>query len=135
MTRVEAQAATRSENAAHLTKLLKEIPGVSPQRLHFGCTRNAWHLYMFRYEGKLPRDKFVAALRAEGVPCSSGYVPLNREPFLGKDQAESCPANDRLCSQAIWFTQTMLLDTKQGMDQIAQAIRKIEGSADKISRA
>jgi dTDP-4-amino-4,6-dideoxygalactose transaminase len=135
MTRVEAQAATRSENAAHLTKLLKEIPGVSPQRLHFGCTRNAWHLYMFRYEGKLPRDKFVSALRAEGVPCSTGYVPLNREPFLGKEQTESCPVNDRLCSQAVWFTQTMLLDTKQGMDQIAQAIRKIEGSADKISRA
>ena len=57
------------------------------------------------------------------------------EPFLGKEQTESCPVNDRLCSQAVWFTQTMLLDTKQGMDQIAQAIRKIEGSADKISRA
>lgn len=133
MARVEEQAKLRTANADHLTRMLKEIPTIRPQRLYEGCTRNAWHLYMFRYQGQLAREKFLAALRAEGVPCSSGYSPLNREPFIGGGQAEACPANDRLCREAVWLTQTMLLDTKRGMDQIAEAIRKVEKGADAVS--
>lgn len=56
-----------------------------------GCTRNAYHPYMFRYDPNafagLPRAVFLEALAAEGVPASAGYSPLNREPFL--DQARS----------------------------------------------
>ena len=50
MTRIEAQAKTRTENARYLKSLLKEIPGIAPARMYDGCTRNAYHLYMFRYD-------------------------------------------------------------------------------------
>ena len=54
--------------------------------MYDGCTRNAYHLYMFRYDKEkfagLPRAKFLKALAAEGIPCSGGYSPLNKEPFL-----------------------------------------------------
>ena len=54
--------------------------------MYEGCTRNAYHLYMFCYKseafGGLPRAKFLHALDAEGIPCSPGYSPLNKEPFL-----------------------------------------------------
>lgn len=126
MTRVEEQARLRSANANFLTSMLKEIPGVTPQKLYSGCTRNAWHLYMFRYKGALPRDRFIEALRAEGVPCSSGYSPM---------AAETCPVNKKLCGEAVWFTQTMLLDTRTGMEQIAEAIAKIERNASTIRSA
>ena len=124
MTRIESQARLRDENATHLTKLLGEVPGIHPQRLTPGCTRNAWHLYMFRYKGKLTRDQFVAALKAEGVPCSSGYRPWS---------PETCPVNAQLCHEAVWLTQTMLLDSREGMEQIAQAVRKIEAGAASIA--
>jgi hypothetical protein len=66
--------------------MLKEIPGITPAKLYEGCTRNAYHLYMFRYKseplGGLPRAKFLSALDAEGIPCSAGYSPLNKESFL-----------------------------------------------------
>jgi len=39
LTRLEEQAKTRDENAAYLTKLLGEIPGVPPARLHDGARR------------------------------------------------------------------------------------------------
>ena len=36
------------------------------------CTRNAYHLYMFRYDparfAGLPREIFLKALAAEGIP-------------------------------------------------------------------
>jgi perosamine synthetase len=157
MTRLEAQARTRDENAAHLTSLLKVIPGIAPARMYEGCTRNAYHLYMFRYDAAafsgLPRAAFLKALAAEGVPASSGYSPLNKEPFLDdalgtrgfqaiyskprldqwRDQ-NRCPQNDRLCSEAIWMGQTMLLGPRRDMEDIAEAIRKVQAHAAQLAR-
>ena len=85
MTRLERQASLRKENGQYLTSLLKEIPGIVPAKMYEGCTRNAYHLYMMRYDkaqfANAPRSKFLKALRAEGIPASGGYTPLNREPF------------------------------------------------------
>src|SRR5690349_6763695 len=52
MTRIEEQAKTRTENALYLTSMLKEIPGIAPAQMYPGCTRNAYHLYMFRYDAQ-----------------------------------------------------------------------------------
>jgi dTDP-4-amino-4,6-dideoxygalactose transaminase len=158
MTRVEAQARTRTANASYLTSMLKEIPGIAPERMYEGCTRNAYHLYMFRYDkgrfAGLPRAAFLKALAAEGVPVSGGYSPLNTQPFLkealqsrgyqriysGKEIAafearNRCPENDRLCEEAVWFVQTMLLASRESMDRIAAAIRKIQLHADALAKA
>jgi dTDP-4-amino-4,6-dideoxygalactose transaminase len=150
--RVEEQSRTRERNAAYLTGQLAEIPGIRPARMYEGATRNAYHLYMLRYEktqfADLPRAQFIKALRAEGVPCSGGYTPLNKEPFLRHSfdsrayraiypdrqlaewvERNQCPANDKLCEEAIWFTQTMLLGPREDMDSIAEAVRKIQRQA------
>lgn len=152
MTRIEEQARTREQNAAYLTSLLQDIPGIRPARPAQGSTRNAWHLYMLRYEAAgfegIPRKMFLKALAAEGIPCSSGYTPLNKEPFLERilvsrhyrkiygdarlktwREKNQCPGNDKLCEQAVWFTQTMLLGPRGDMDQIAAAIAKIQRNA------
>src|SRR5262249_16742637 len=52
MTRVEAQSKVREQNAQYLTKMLSEIPGIAPAKMLEGCTRNAYHLYMFRYDSR-----------------------------------------------------------------------------------
>lgn len=143
MTRIEQQSKKRETNAAYLSSLLRKIPGIQPARMYSGCTRNAWHLYMFRYlpeAGGVPRERFLKAMAARGVPCSSGYGPLNKEPFLERivtsrryvkiygekrirewREQNTCPANDRLCGEAVWLTQTMLLGSKQDMERIAEA--------------
>ena len=80
--RVEQQSHAREQNAAYLTKQLAEVPGIRPARMYDGATRNAYHLYMFRYDttqfANLPRAQFLKALHAEGVPGSGGYTPLNK---------------------------------------------------------
>jgi dTDP-4-amino-4,6-dideoxygalactose transaminase len=152
MAGVEERAKTRAENGRYLSSLLREIPGVLPARLYEGCTRSAFHLYMFRYQpeqfANLPRNKFVHALRAEGIPCSTGYGPLNQDGFIrdalnsrpyvkvyGKTaidkwaERNECPENDKLCGEALWFMQNMLLGPRSDMDEIAEAIRKIQAHA------
>ena len=158
MTRLARQASTREKNAEYLTKQLKEIPGIAPAEAYEGCTRNAYHLYMFRYDAArfagLPRAKFLRALAAEGIPASGGYSPLNKEPVLTNTLASRgygriydaktlkawhdrnhCPANDRLCSEAVWFTQTMLLGPRSDMDAIVAAVRKIQSHSAELARA
>jgi dTDP-4-amino-4,6-dideoxygalactose transaminase len=111
---------------------------------------------MFRYRkehfANLPRADFLKALRAEGVPASGGYAPLNREPFLKQtfnsrgyqaiyakeriarwEERNQCPANDRLCEEAVWFTQNMLLGGRREMEQIAEAVRKIQIHAGELA--
>lgn len=158
MTRLEEQSRRREQNAQYLTSLLKEIPGLAPARMYDGCTRNAYHLYMFRYDkaqfGGLERSVFLKALSAEGIPASPGYGPLNKEPFL-KNTLESrgyqrlfpardiarwqertqCPENDKLCQEAVWLTQNMLIGERSDMDQVADAIRKIRAHASDLKRA
>jgi dTDP-4-amino-4,6-dideoxygalactose transaminase len=158
LTRLEAQSRVRTENAESLTKQLKEIPGISPARMYDGCTRNAYHLYMFHYDSAhfagLPRSRFLKALNAEGVPALGGYTPLNKEPFLKEalgsrafkaiyaqkelneyEERNHCPENDKLCERAVWFTQTMFLGSRTDMDQIADAIRKIQKQAGTLVRS
>lgn len=158
MTRTEAQSKIREQNAQYLTKQLGEIPGITPEKMYEGCTRNAYHLYMFRYSpeafGGMPRAKFIEAMGAEGIPCMSGYGPLNKEKFLslafesrgfkaiypkelleGWAERNECPANDQLCQEAVWFTQTMLLGPREDMDQIAAAVRKIHAHSGALARA
>ena len=157
MARLEEQSKRRDQNAAYLTGLLNEIPGFRPARLHAGCTRNAYHIYMSRYDAAafsgLPRAQFLKALRAEGIPVSPGYSPLNREPFLERTFASRgyariytkedlagwrarnhCPENDRLCGEAVWMGQTTLLGSRTDMEQIAEAVRKVQAHAGRLAR-
>ncbi|MFM8394279.1 MAG: DegT/DnrJ/EryC1/StrS family aminotransferase, partial [Acidobacteriota bacterium] len=122
-----------------------------------GVTRNAYHLYMFRYDpaafSGLSRARFLQALKAEGIPCGGGYSPLYREPFLENNlnsraykyiytakqlddyrQRLNCPENDRLCAEAVWFTQTMFLGGREDMDQIATAISKIQKQSGELGK-
>lgn len=152
LTRLEEQMKTREQNAAYLRTLLKDIPGILPARMYDGCTRNAYHLFMYRYQkahfAGMPRKRFLEALKAEGVDCNAGYGRLNKEAFIKQslatrswqrlypaetlakwEERTECPANDQLSEEAAWFTQNTLLGTREDMDQIAEAIRKIQKHA------
>ena len=147
MERLETQARRREQNAAYLTRLLDDIPGVTPARMYSGCTRNAYHLYMFRYDptqfAGLTRKRFIAAMKAEGIPLSSGYTPLNLEPFVEQTlrsrafraiysdkeiadwrERNRCPRNDRLCEEALWMGQPQLLGERWHLEQVVEAIEK-----------
>lgn len=151
-TRLEEQAKTRDANAAHLSEMLSQIPGIAPARLVPGCTRSGWHLYMFRYDAQhfagLPRARFLQELAKAGVGASGGYTSLNTsdhvraladnprykrvygEAALSRWlEANQCPVNDKLCREAVWFSQTTLLGERANMDRIAQTIADIQKRA------
>lgn len=158
--RLEEQTNTRNENAAYLRSKIKDLPGIIPYTLSPNVTKAAFHLFPFRYNQAafkgLPRAAFIKALTAEGVPVSSGYTPLNKMPYLENAfqsknyrkmypaaaldikkymQQNDCPANDKLCNEeAVWLFQSMLLGSKEDMDDIAAGIEKVYSNAEAIKK-
>ena len=153
---IAGQADTRNENALYLSSLLREIPGVYPQRIYDGG-RSAWHLYMFRIveeEFGLSRDELIQALQAEGVPCYAGYQSCDWTGYVRRsldtragrrvyskerldewEEATSLPNFHRLTKEAVWFFQYQLLAPKENMDAIADAVRRIRKRAPEIKKA
>lgn len=157
--RLDEQTTIRENNAAYLKSKIENIPGIVPYKTYDSATRISFHLFSFRYKKEffqgLSRNAFMQALRAEGVPCSGGYTPLNKQEFLKeafasknykrmyhKDMLDynkymaqnQCPENDLLCTEAVWFTQNLLLGSKEDMDSIASAITKIHANAAEVKK-
>ena len=148
MERIKKDADVRLENAKYLDKRLSEIPGIIPYKLVTEDARSAYHLYPFRFIskefGNVKRDKFVEALRAEGIPCSDGYGKQNHDGLIEEAlssrgykrlfsekrlkqwrEENILPGNDQLVEEAVTFYQSILLGTKSDMDDIVNAITKI----------
>ena len=155
MTRFQEQDKKRTENAYYLNSLLKDVEGIYPAKPYSGTTNISYHLYMFRYDkthfAGLSRAKFMEALRAEGVDTSTGYGRLDSDPYVAalvknpyylkiygekamKQWLEriKCPQNVKLSEQALWISQNVLLGSKQDMDKIAEAIKKIQKHANEL---
>jgi perosamine synthetase len=147
----------RRENANYLTANLKEISGVSPARLPEN-SRAVWHLYPLRYDAEqfngLPRDAFSAALRAEGVPCSGVYHEQYYDGLLDeainsrgyrrifsaqrlkayRDSFQALTGNRQVCSTTVALPQNLLLSNRREMDQIIDAIRKIQAHSEALAK-
>ncbi len=150
--------ARRRENAARLSASLKEIPGILPARLPRD-SQAVWHLYPFRYDAdkfqRLPRDKFIRAMRAEGIPCSTGYREqyfdglmnetiasrgfkrLFSEPRLKayRDSFKELKGNREVCATTVAVTQNLLLAEPTDIDHIGEAIRKIQAHGAELAKA
>jgi len=143
----EAQARLREENGLYLSERLAEIGGLEPLRRDARVTQHGYHLFISRYDPAAfhgaPRESFLKALRAEGIPCAPGYKPLygmnaihdgiaRLRRFSGgaAEEPPDCPVTERAChSEGVWFAQTLLLGTRQDMDDIAEAVIKIKTHA------
>ncbi len=149
MGRARKDADKRLENALYLDEKLREIPGIVPYQLEEGATRSAYHLYPFRYKKEyfdgLTRERFMAALRAEGIPCMAGYGPQYFDGLIEeaissrgykrlfsaerlnryREELHHLPDNDQLAQEAVLFFQSMLLAEKSDMDDIVHAIQKV----------
>ncbi len=133
----------REKNAEYLAKRLEEIEGIEPLK-YPEKARSAYHLFIFKYRkeyfGNLPRERFIEALRAEGIPVSPGYtIPLYRMPAILEYVYASVgklekfykdlylPVTEKACSgEALWLKQTIFLAEKDDMDDIADAILKVQ---------
>jgi len=138
----------RRANADHLSAGLGKIPGITPVRLPEN-SRAVWHLFPWRYDAQqfhgLPREKFIRALQAEGVPCSGGYHEQYYDGLIDEAIAsrgfkrlfnaerlkayrgsfQELKGNRQVCETTVAITQNLLLAERGDLDQIIEAVAKI----------
>jgi len=155
--KLQKETVVRRETADYLTANLPQIPGITPMRLPEN-SRAVWHLYAFRYDAAqfngLSRDKFVEALTAEGVPCSSVYSEQYYDGLLDeaiasrgykrlwsaqrlrayRESFEDLKGNKQVCATAVGITQNMLLADRSDVDHIIAAIRKLRTHSGELAK-
>lgn len=142
------QVARRQRSGELLDELLADIDLVKLPPKDPKITRNAYHLYLFRFNreklGDIPREKILSALRAEGIGCAPGYLPVYTFPCMQGDYIRKClgsdidvnpdaPNTEQLCNETgCWFLQNMMLSDKKTIMDIAAALRKISDNLDEL---
>jgi L-glutamine:2-deoxy-scyllo-inosose/3-amino-2,3-dideoxy-scyllo-inosose aminotransferase len=154
--RLPDQNRTRDENAVYLNSLLSAIPGVYPVRRDKRETKEAYFNFAFRYARSefkgLPAKEFRAALTAElGIEVTASYIPLNKcslyvpltKPASHKLNDEYWTAIDPsrfdlpVCNRihlegSACIHHKILMGTKDDMDLIALAVRKVYDHAEEL---
>jgi dTDP-4-amino-4,6-dideoxygalactose transaminase len=140
--RLEEQISVRERNAALLEEKLKRVQGISTTVRDLRVTRHTHHLFIFMFDEKqfngIGRTRFVEALNAEGIPAVVGYTPLYRQPIF-RDKAVArfikdpegyadlfLPGTEKTVKEAIWLTQNVLLGNEADLEDIVQAIEKVQ---------
>ena len=140
---------TREKNAAYLAGRIKELDFIDALDYDERITTHAYHLFLFRVNEKafekkgITREQFVKALQGEGLVVDVGYMPVYTFPCVssadtnrmidGKVDTTSLPVCEKVCKKlCIWTYQSVLLGTREDMDEIVTALKKVWDCADEV---
>jgi dTDP-4-amino-4,6-dideoxygalactose transaminase len=137
--RLPEQTRLREAHKQRLTDRLDGIDGVATLRQDERMTQRSGYGFYFKYSpeanGGIHRDRFLRALRAEGILCYGDfYSPVYRDPlFAWRDagvdvdySAVRCPVAERVAGEeSIWLPHTVFLGTERDVDDIADAVEKV----------
>jgi len=140
--KLEKQNEERIKLVEYLTDKIHTINGLKHTK--YDHVKHVYYAYSFSFDEKkigISRDRFCEALRAEGIPCSGGYVkPLYLNPlymekrafafkhYLGNVKYEKgiCPIAEQLNEKLLVLIPICRPPaTFEDMDDVFNAIKKI----------
>ena len=150
--KLDAENRTRERNERLLVEELQSIPGIETKPRDDRITARGYCLENFRYDADefdgLPRDRFIEALVAEGIPVSDGYeMPIYRQPAFFRNEIgrllpdgteipdyrnQHLPGVEEVCRTNVSYSHKVLLAEADGVRSIATAIRKIRDNTDEL---
>ncbi|GAI52275.1 unnamed protein product, partial [marine sediment metagenome] len=136
----------KHENGEYLAAELGKVGGVEPLKRDSRITKRGYYFFIIKYNSDefkgLPRDKFIEALNAEGVPSSTAYgVPLYKNPAFKKENLKGIwaqgvgpipdyetlylPVAEEFCThQQVVLPHTVLMADRSGIKMIIDSIAK-----------
>jgi perosamine synthetase len=79
--RLDQLLAKRSRVAAMYGERLATIPGVRPPQVR-PEVRMSWFVYVVTLDQGCDRDRTIAAMEREGVPCRGYFAPVHTQPYI-----------------------------------------------------
>jgi len=148
--RIGGQIKRREGNSVYLNRKLEKV-GLLPLKRDERLTRENGYYYSFKYEkgtfGGAHRDVFVKAMNTEGIPVwGIGFAPLYRDDLFFADpryfnvsydySKVRCPVAERAVQEEIVsLDHSMLLGTREDMDDIVAAATKIAQNANELRKS
>jgi len=148
--RIGGQIKRREANSAYLNRKLEKV-GLLPLKRDGRLTRENGYFYSFKYRKEAfdgaPRGVFVKAMNAEGIPLGGGiFEPLYRDELFFADpryfkvtydySKVRCPVAERVEQEEIVsLGHSVLLGTREDMDDIAEAATKIAQNSKELAKS
>lgn len=149
LSRLEKQVEARHENAEYFTQELQEIEGLSSLKRDPRITRIGYFFLLSKYDASrwndIPRDRFIEALKAEGVQCGTAHNdPQYLNPLFqqiksayltvpGTDYSTvHCPEAERIYETEVVAMPNYTLMTKENVDNVLSAIQKLWDNIDEL---
>lgn len=155
--KLERLVAKRVEVADYLTQHLSRFPWLTPPVVR-EQVRHGYYLYAIRFHASqcgIPRERFTAAVAAEGVPLSVGYVePIYLQPVYQRRIAFGeggfpftypgsrssvnyepgiCPVTERMYGQELITSNLCHANmTRQDMADVVAAFEKVADHMDEL---
>ncbi|MGO9799738.1 MAG: DegT/DnrJ/EryC1/StrS family aminotransferase [Candidatus Binatus sp.] len=156
LARLPEQTERKSRAAARLREGLGAIKGISPVARDPRVTREVIYAFVFLVDESalgVSRNRFVRAMRAEGVPCGVGNDPVYRSALFPRESPAylkacelagasaaritiDCPVAERLFEHAMAAVpHECLLGDDRDVDDIIAAAAKVASRAAELAAA
>jgi dTDP-4-amino-4,6-dideoxygalactose transaminase len=153
LNKFEEQRRAREEAMRHFEEIASDIPGMNVLVPDERLTRRSCYQYIVSFDpeafgGAEGRD-VCDALSAEGIPCWPGFPSitdyelfkpsLSRLPVAVEFAERVDPANmrfpvaDALTRRMVWMEHVAFLDGPKGVEDIADALRKVQANVGELS--
>jgi len=127
--RLDERNTYRRQQVRHLLECLRDVPGLRSFVNHCAESEPAYYKLGLRYDADvfgLSRERFVAALRAEGIALDEGFRALHAGRSASRFRCvESLAESDRAGREAIVLHHPVLLGPLAEVEEVARAVTKI----------
>lgn len=152
MRRLREHVELKHETGEYLASKLRKVGGVEPLKRDDRVTKRGYYFFVIRYDPEefhgLPKEEFIRALNAEGVPAGAGYgMPLYRQPAFKREnlrgvfpegwsipdyESLNLPGAEEYCRREVTLPHQVLLGGKAAADLIVAAIEKIKKNVEEL---
>lgn len=133
--KLDARNTQRAANVRRLTEQLCNVPGLQPFVNHCAA-EPGYYKFGWRFDAEqfgLPRDRVVAALRAEGIAFDEGFRALHvgRSPSRFRAVGELRQA-ERAHHGTLVLHHPVLLGGEAEVEEVTMAVKKVRASRDQL---
>jgi len=125
LVRLDQFIARRARVAQHYGERLAALPGVRPPVVR-PEVRMSWFVYVVTLEEGLDRDRTIAAMEREGVPCRGYFAPVHTQPYIRErlgDLGGSLPRTEAIARRTLALPFHNGLELQE-IDQVLGVLRR-----------
>lgn len=139
LAKLDERNAQRAASLEQIRQTIGELPGLGLFSNAPGENRPSYYKVGFQFDAwrfGLPRERFVAALRAEGMAFDEGFAAahVGRSPGRFRSPGE-LPEASRAHHGVVVLHHPVLLGSPTEIEQVATAVQKVYASAELLNSA